>query len=663
MPTIRGRLVSAASRSPVADTQVEAWSTDRRRKTPLATATSDARGEFVLQIEAVQGPVFFRVFRNEKQVLDTSGTTMWTPDRGDALVVISVPDAERTRNGAGGVSSVTGTVATELGVAGAGLRVEIWDHNVGGATLVTFTTTDESGRYELLYDPASLHGKARPDLEVRVLDPARKNALVASSPVMYQAGPKVAFDPVVDAAHVARDPEFTRLHASIDPLLGQTPLARVDAAGVTYLAERSGWDARAVAMAAQAARISADTKIPVEHCYALLRTGAPGSSDNLHRFSDAQVKNALTLAKQSGIIGGDASIDRTVELHSKQAATQLLEVAPPTAVSTLGDMLSVGLADADRTSFLDVYRNAGDDPGALWSGLAKAGFTEPKITKLRATSALGRLTMQNAPVVARLLEKERIRGLDDLASNGFHTAEKWAKVIGQNVPAGLTRDTYAAGLAAQVRIAAPTLVAADLVRSKQVPLEGASAKVAAFLTAAHGTHTIGDEPMIGWEGFDKLDDEARAGALLVERLWQISPSNESLTALARLGIGSARQVAGYRRQDFLAQHGDEFPSETEALMVHDKATQVHTTALNVATMYLAQRSMPNVYVLSGTTGKPPPKQLAAGAGHAAADAEQPRARRRRSRTCSRTWTTARARSATRCSARPRTSSSCSSSSI
>jgi hypothetical protein len=606
METINGRVVSATSRAAVPNMKIEAWSSDRRRKTPLATATSDARGAFALQFEAARGPVSFRVHRDGQQVLDTSGTTMWTPDRGDAPVVISVPD-DRSTNGSGAVASVTGTVATELGVAGANLKVEIWDHSVDGATLVASTTTDQDGRYQLLYDPAALPGKTRADLEVRVLDPARKDALITSSPVMYQAGPEVAFDPVVDAVHVARAPEFTRLHASIDPLLGETPLSHVDVAGVTYLAERSGWDARAVAMAAQAERISADSRIPVEHCYALLRTGAPGSSDNLHRFSDAQVRNALVLAQKSDIIGGEASIDKTVELHRVQAAQQLLEVAPPTAVSTLSDMLDISLAAADRNTFLDVYRNAGDEPDGLWKGLEEAGFGREKIARLRATSALGRLTMQNAPVVGRLIQKERIRGLDDLASNGFHAAERWSDVIGDSVPAGLTPDAYAAGLAAQVRIAAPTLVAADLVRRKQVELDGEGDKVVDFLTGAHGAHTIGEEPMYRWEGFDELDEDGKSGALLVERLWQISPSNESMAALARLKIGSAKKVAGYGREDFLALHGKEFPSDAEARMVHDKATQVHTTALTVATMYLAQRSMPNVYALSGTAGKAAPK--------------------------------------------------------
>lgn len=613
MAKITGRLVSAATRAAMPDLRIEAWTTDRRRKTPLATATTDARGAFSLDLEPQRGDVFFRVYRDGQQVLDTTGTEVWTPDRGDKPIVISVPDRVDPHTN-GTVFSVEGTVATRLGVAAANLTVEIWDHDVDGATLITATTTDEGGRYTLLYDPSSLRGKPRADLEVRVLDPARKDALLTSSAVVYQAPPKVELDPVVDAADVARTPEFTRLHQSIDPLLKDTPLGRVDAAGVTYLAERSGWDARAVAMATEAARVSDESGIPVEHCYALLRTGVPGDADNLHRFSDAQVENALELAQKSDIIGTDASIEKTVELHRELAMRQLLEVTPPTAVSSLGDMLEVGLAAGDQGKFLDVYRNSGDDSAGLWAGLEQAGFGDEEIKMLRATSALGRMTLQNAPVVDRLLRKERVRGLDDLATGGYHNAEKWSKVIGDNVPEGLTRDAYAAGLAAQVRIAAPTLVAADIVRSKQLALNGASDEVATFLIEADGKHTIGVEPMHAWDGFDKLSDDGKSGARLVERLYQISPSNDSMAALGRLGLESAKQIAAYPREVFLEKYGDEFPSHTEALMVYEKANQVHTTALNVATMYLAHRSMPNVYAISGTTGKPAPKKApAAGA--------------------------------------------------
>ena len=62
-----------------------------------------------------------------------------------------------------------------------------------------------------------------------------------------------------------------------------------------------------------------------------------------------------------------------------------------------GDMLEVGLAAGDQGKFLDVYRDSGDDPAGLWAGLEQAGFGDEKVAMLRATSALGRMTLQNAP--------------------------------------------------------------------------------------------------------------------------------------------------------------------------------------------------------------------------------------------------------------------------
>src|SRR6185295_16696264 len=108
--------------------------------------------------------------------------------------------------------------------------------------------------------------------------------------------------------------------------------------------------------------------------------------------------------------GTDASVEETVELHRELATKRLLEITPPTAVSSLGDMLKVGLAADDQSKFLDVYRNSGDDPARLWTGLEQSGFGDKQIAMLRATSALGRMTFQNAPVVGRFIREERVGG-------------------------------------------------------------------------------------------------------------------------------------------------------------------------------------------------------------------------------------------------------------
>ena len=93
MATINGRLVNATTRATMPDHQIEAWSTDRRRRTPLARATTDKRGTFSLEVTPQSKGVSFRVYREGQPVLDTTGTETWTPDHGDKPIVVAVPDA------------------------------------------------------------------------------------------------------------------------------------------------------------------------------------------------------------------------------------------------------------------------------------------------------------------------------------------------------------------------------------------------------------------------------------------------------------------------------------------------------------------------------------------------------------------------------------------
>jgi hypothetical protein len=605
MATIHGKLFSPRALEPVGKLRVEAWSTDPRVERLLGEGVSDEDGTFTIELESRAEEVAFHVLRGDQLVLDTTGKIQWSERVGEEPVLLPLGDgALPGPNGAGEESfNASGLVTSELGVAATGLRVELWDRNVSGPTPLAAGTTDEGGRYSIDYDPAKLAGKARADLEIRVLDPRRQGAELTRSAVTYQAAPRAVTDLVVEGAAVRRMPEYERLRLALEPLLGDRSLAGVDADGVTYLAESSGWDARAVAMAVKSESLSAGTRIPAEHYYALLRAGAAGSGDQLHQAPDDQVARALKIALERGVIADSGSIGKTVELHRAEALRTLRDVRAPGAMSTLGEMLAPQLDDDAQERFLEAYRSSADDPGSLWSRLADAGFDEKTVARLRTTAALGRLTLQNAPVVERLAREERIASLDDLAAGGFHDPKRWVEVIGDRVPGGLTVESYAAALAAQVNLSAPTLVAADLVRRDGLRLDGAGAEVADFLTGAHGSHTIGVEPVRTWDGFDQLSAEAQNGAGLVERLYQMSPSNGSMVALANLGLGSAMEVTSYPPDAFMDKFGASFPSTYEARSLHKKATDIHATTLNLATMYLAARANPNVYVLSGAIGR------------------------------------------------------------
>ena len=315
-------------------------------------------------------------------------------------------------------------------------------------------------------------------------------------------------------------------------------------------------------------------------------------------------------------------------------------------------MLSVRL-DADQQGiFLDTYRSTNSDPDALWSSLADRGFDERTINALQTDAVLGELTRQNAPVVGRLVERTGLGDAAELADLGFYRAAAWRDVVGDDVPEGLTVEQYTSGLAAQVATRFPARVTADLVRSNAVAVAPeAKDEVAAFFAQRGANASLGVAPVRTWEGFADLSAGAREGALKVERLFQISPSNDAMVTLSSLGIDSALQVMRYSPTGFVAAFGDKFPSTMEARLTYTKAQQVHTTALTIATQYLAYRGAPNVYGITGRLTRQAPES-----------GTRRSSRRRPSRTCSAAWTTAPATTAGRCSAPPHTSSSCSSSS-
>jgi hypothetical protein len=530
-----------------------------------------------------------------------------------------------------GSLEVVGTVTTNDGIALPELRVELWDINLDGGKQLASGVTDARGGFAIAYDAHQLIGKPRADLSVRVVDPRTPNAELARSATLYQADPQVTVNLVVPAGSVAQPSEYARLRAAVQPVLGTTALAALDAKGVEYVANRVRWDARSVAMAAQAARLAASTTMPAEHYYALMRAGVAGDADALHRLPSASVKRAVELAMSGGVISGEHPIDATLALQQRQSAAALQRFAPASAVSDLGTMLGLSLDAARTATFLEVYHATADRPAELWTTLAQRGFDAATIARLQTDGKLGMLTRQNAPLIGRLRTMAKIATVEDLAGAGLYRAAAWKPLIGTDVPTGATVDTYAESLAAQVNLSYPTLVVAAMVRSGElaidvrrdgagevaalarngeppidVPRAGGEGEVATFLRNGHGTYTIGIDPVKQWTGYDKLTPQGRDGARLAERLYQLSPSNDAMVALHRRGLHSAFQITQQPRERFLAQHGGAFPSPTEAELVYLKAQEISTTTLHVATTYLTSRSAPNVYAMTGKIAKQPP---------------------------------------------------------
>ncbi len=214
---------------------------------------------------------------------------------------------------------------------------------------------------------------------------------------------------------------------------------------------------------------------------------------------------------------------------------------------------------------------------------------------------MGYLTGHNAPLINQVYKNYTIKSEIDLVSNGFYRSSAWKPLIGNNIPDGFTKDEYAALLANQIKLSYPTAVTADLVKNNSLLANGAYSKeeLTNFLNLKATTYRIGTEPLKSWEGFELLSPEVQSAAKTIERLYQITPSDESMIALSNSGFTSAYKITKYSQKKFVAAVQEQFPSKQEAELVFKKAQEVFSTTLGIATGYLTGKSIPDVYALTG----------------------------------------------------------------
>ncbi len=157
-----------------------------------------------------------------------------------------------------GEYTVTGTVFSPDRAGVGGLTVEIVDKNAGPDVSLGKAITDDRGRYQTSISAAILsrNGKTQLDLQARVL---AGGTFLAASEVEYNATGPVTLNVSLPANCAALPSEWETLTAALAALY-KDPLGTLQENGarhdITYLANKTGWDARAVALAALADQFS-----------------------------------------------------------------------------------------------------------------------------------------------------------------------------------------------------------------------------------------------------------------------------------------------------------------------------------------------------------------------------------------------------------------------
>lgn len=607
---VEGQVVESESNSPVGGAKLEAWGKESAGDALLIAIKTDGEGKFSFarkeSVVEKYPAIYFKVYDGSQLLVDTKDKIEWRRTDTAPQVIITV----KNEPAAATEGVVSGNVVTKEGVALDGVVVRAFSKSIDQDTQIGDDKTNKSGAFTIRYKTAVSSGDA-PDIEVRAYNQGESRAAteLGRSDIKYNAGAAEALNIIVDPEKVSKPHEYGQLTQDVRRHLGQLSLKDLQEGDgktqVTYLANKTGWDVRMIAMSVQAEKLSAENGIPAEHYYALFRAGVTNDPVSIGKLTPQAAEGILKKAAEQKLIPEDNRIAESVKAIGNLNVNFLLSNSFASGVSSLSNMLSLRLTEDQKKVFAQTAQTIEDDPKALWSSLRQRGFDDATIQRLQLDGKMGYLTNQNAPLIKRIYDAHGINDPVDLVRNGYYKPEAWTQMIGNDVPEGVSAANYAQHLSAQIALNYPTSVAAEMVMKDEVKLQGQFDKqdVYGFFTRNEQKFTLGSQPVRNWEGFNALSTEGKRAAKTVERMFQLSPSNEAMSTLSNLGLTSAWQITKMSKDEFMEAYGQQFTNTEEAELTYNKASEVHSAVMNVATAYLTYRTLPNVYALTGKLRK------------------------------------------------------------
>ena len=621
---INGQVRNRGAKQGVVGVRVEAWDNDLLFDDRVGAADTGADGSFQIAFDQShfrelfldrRPDLYLKVFRDGELIVSTKDRTLWNERAGEVPVIVEVDDVPTAESV---TFLVEGTVSGHLTVALGGLRVQIMDKGAGGCDVrLAVSTTDENGAYRCVFNDTDLRrrGKERPDLQARVF---AGQTMVGESPVRYNASNQETLIVTLnEIAASALPAEYETLLATLarhfQGWLGDLQETN-DREDITYLANKTGWDARVIALAALAHQFSKGTAaapggagLDAAFFYALFRAGLPTTEHALYQTDTDTAKAIWRQAIEQHVIPAalEEHVDGAVAQFQAMTTDRLLDAPALLGVSSLKEMLAVSLGDdaGKHHQFADLYaRHRGDMP-KFWESIRET-LGEPVERRLRLNGQLAYLTLNNAPLIRKLESGDRANGLTDpldLVDRGYYRADRWQEVIGDDsVPpeipglrAADRRALYSDMLARQVRLSYPTAVVAHMVATGETPLAGAfGEEVRAFLTSHQGSFDIRTQPVERYVAQNQLavTPEVAQEITRIQRVQRITPTDEAMNALLRRGVDSAYAVSRYDREEFVGAFKNAVGGEATARLIHTRAQHVHNAILNIAVSYLTTRT-------------------------------------------------------------------------
>ncbi len=526
---------------------------------------------------------------------------------------------------------IQGQVLFDHGLVAAWVALRVYHRGFGGfATSLGQVTTDGTGKYSF-----TIERSAQTNVEVRAVSTAGTE--VSLTETLFNIGDDEVLNLVVPAEVQPLIREYQRLNADVIKHVDGRKLGeareRDEQRDITLLNRATRWDARLVALAASANRLADETDIEIDGqaLYGMFRAGLPSQPLQLAMVSTAAVGEALRKANEAGVVFLRPEEISQVQVQFDKFArnTRRVLVAPGTA-SSYGDLLDITvLNENQRRQFDKILTEHRGSAKELWE---KADKVDLPVEQLKLTARLGYLTLNNAGVIKNL--QNEIDGSENLAGvlvgRGFYQPTAWEswldgiagsdESLAELIPPAYLGETteerlaaYAADLARKVRVSYPTQVVTQMVLDDQLQVGAMEAEVKEDVATVLQRAMVYDFSLGGtpFKRFVNKHPEqlfggmtpqraaaASEGIKTLQRLYQITPSDEALKALLDNEFTSAHDVTAMSYEKFMRRYADKFPSLRQAELTYRRAQQVSTVVYTFFGAVKQLDSAPPVHVLS-----------------------------------------------------------------